>query len=403
DPAPGGRLAACVRGASGGHARFVGQAMGRVRVPLGPGGRFPGARLPRAVAGHRVRVPRGAARALRVLHGRLVRPEPQGDADRAERCELRLPAPPGDDEPKRPRRPSARHRDGRVELSDRASPVPVHAAPSPAQGSAHHRRLLPKPRRALCADRAAGVLCDHRAVHQPCRARGARRVHLPPGRAAPLLHRSPAVSTHDHPVAGRGHAAVVYNPVKTPLERLRPVVAEYEVQHGWERRGWYDALSDGAGRAAAEHALAAAPAVVMVAGGDGTVRAVAEVMQGTGIPVALVPLGTGNLLARDIGAPLNDIAACVSVAFAGEDRSVDVGVAELEDESGARRSHTFMVMAGIGLDAEMAESTSAIAKKHLGWFAYVTPIARSVIANKLFHLDYRIDGGRVRSTRAHTV
>lgn len=68
------------------------------------------------------------------------------------------------------------------------------------------------------------------------------------------------------------------------------------------------------------------------------------------------------------------IAAYVSVAFAGEDRYVDVGVAELEDESGARRSHAFMVMAGIGLDAEMAESTSTIAKKHLGWFAYVTPI-----------------------------
>jgi diacylglycerol kinase family enzyme len=82
---------------------------------------------------------------------------------------------------------------------------------------------------------------------------------------------------------------------------------------------------------------------------------------------------------------------------------VDVGVAEIDDESGARRTHTFMVMAGIGLDAEMAENTSAIAKKHLGWFAYVTPIARSVIANKLFHLDYRINGGRVRATRAHTV
>lgn len=211
------------------------------------------------------------------------------------------------------------------------------------------------------------------------------------------------MSTHDHPAAGRRHAAVVYNPVKTPLERLRPVVAEYEAQHGWAQTRWYQTSSDDAGRAAAEHALAADPAVVMVAGGDGTVRAVAEVMQGTGIPVALVPLGTGNLLARDVGAPLNDIAACVSVAFSGEERSVDVGVAELEDERGARRSHTFMVMAGIGLDAEMAESTSTIAKKHLGWFAYVTPIARSVIANKLFHLDYRIDGGRVRSTRAHTV
>ncbi|CAN7284611.1 transcriptional regulator [Microbacterium sp. LjRoot45] len=78
-------------------------------------------------------------------------------------------------------------------------------------------------------------------------------------------------------------------------------------------------------------------------------------------------------------------------------------MAELQDEDGNRRELTFVVMAGIGLDAAMADSTSSIAKKHLGWFAYVAPIARSVILNRLFHLDYRIDGGRVRSTRAHTV
>lgn len=208
---------------------------------------------------------------------------------------------------------------------------------------------------------------------------------------------------HDHPAPGRQHAAVVYNPVRAPLARLRQVVAEYEVQHGWAQARWYETSGDDGGRIAAEDALASAPAVVMVAGGDGTVRAVAEVMQGTGVPIALVPRGTGNLLARDVGAPLNDIADCVSAAFTGVDRSVDVGMAELEDESGSRRIHAFMVMAGIGLDAEMAESTSTIAKKHLGWFAYVTPIARSVIANRLFHLDYRIDGGRARSTRAHTV
>ncbi|WP_404436764.1 NAD(+)/NADH kinase [Microbacterium aerolatum] len=211
------------------------------------------------------------------------------------------------------------------------------------------------------------------------------------------------MSTHDHPATGRRHAAVVYNPVKSPLDRLLHLVAEHEVQHGWSQTRWYETSGDDSGRAAAEDALASAPTVVIVAGGDGTVRAVAEVVQGTGVPVALVPLGTGNLLARDVGAPLSDIDTCVSAAFSGVDRSVDVGVAELEDENGTRRAHSFMVMAGIGLDAEMAESTSAIAKKRLGWFAYVTPIARSVIANKLFHLDYRIDGGRVRSTRAHTV
>lgn len=141
----------------------------------------------------------------------------------------------------------------------------------------------------------------------------------------------------------------------------------------------------------------------MVAGGDGTVRAVAEVVHSTEIAVALIPLGTGNLLARDLGVPLNDIATCVSAAFLGSDRAVDVGVVDLEEEGGDRSTRIFMVMAGIGLDAEMAERTNTIAKKHLGWFAYIAPIARSVLANKLFHLDYRVDGGAVRSTRAHTV
>lgn len=199
------------------------------------------------------------------------------------------------------------------------------------------------------------------------------------------------------------HAAVVYNPTKAPLERIRTAVAEHERRMEWKPSRWYETASDDAGRAAARQAAEGDPAVVLVAGGDGTVRAVAEVLRDTGIPIALVPSGTGNLLARDLGTPLNDIATSVSAAFMGVDRTVDVGVAEIEDEQGVRCAHVFMVMAGIGLDAQMARDTSATAKKRLGWFAYVRPIARSIIANRLFHMTYRIDGGRSRSTRAHTV
>lgn len=199
------------------------------------------------------------------------------------------------------------------------------------------------------------------------------------------------------------HAAVVYNPVKVPLDRVRRAVQDQERVRGWSESHWYETSSDDSGLRAAQEALAGDPSVVIVAGGDGTVRTVAEAVYETGIPLALLPAGTGNLLARNLGLPLNDIEGSVAIAFTGETRDVDVAVAELENEAGERRARAFLVMAGIGLDAEMAENTSALAKKRLGWMAYVAPIARSVIANRLFHLDYRVDGGHTRSARAHTV
>ena len=77
---------------------------------------------------------------VRGLHGDVVRAQPQGDAAGPGRREGGLPPTPGADEPQRPRQPSAGHGDGRTELSDRASPVPVDAAPSPACRVADDRR-----------------------------------------------------------------------------------------------------------------------------------------------------------------------------------------------------------------------------------------------------------------------
>ncbi len=203
--------------------------------------------------------------------------------------------------------------------------------------------------------------------------------------------------------AKRPHVAVIYHPVKTPLEPVRAAVGRREREGRWSPSRWYATSAQDSGRAAAERAMAEDAAAIIVAGGDGTFRAVVDVVLGSGIPLGLIPAGTGNLLARDIGIPLADVESNVETAFSGATRAVDVGVAEFDDTTGGLRRHAFVVMAGIGLDAEMAERTSAVAKKHLGWFAYVTPIARSIIANRLFHLEYRVDGSRVRSTRAHTV
>lgn len=199
------------------------------------------------------------------------------------------------------------------------------------------------------------------------------------------------------------HAAVVYNPHRTSPDELRAAFAKAEARHGWATTRWYSTRSTDSGISAAREAVAAGAAVVVVAGGDGTVRAAAEVLRGSETPLALIPSGTGNLLARNLGVPLNDIDGCIAAAFSGQSRRVDVGVIDLDDGAGDRRTHAFMVMAGIGLDAEMAEGTSALAKKHLGWLAYVAPIARSILRHRMFRLDYRIDTGAVRSTGAHTI
>ncbi|GAB3168402.1 hypothetical protein GCM10027059_31010 [Myceligenerans halotolerans] len=192
------------------------------------------------------------------------------------------------------------------------------------------------------------------------------------------------------------------NPVRIDTERLRAAVALEEVRHGWRPHLWFETTVDDPGQQVARDALRHDPAVVIVAGGDGTIRAVAEVALASGIPLAIVPAGTGNLLARDLGL-LAGPEASVRTAFAGSDRTIDVGVAELEREDGSATTHVFLVMTGIGLDASMATGTNSTLKRMIGWLAYADPISRSVLGNKRFSMHYRVDGAPERSIRAHTV
>jgi diacylglycerol kinase (ATP) len=198
-------------------------------------------------------------------------------------------------------------------------------------------------------------------------------------------------------------AAVIYNPVSANLPVLREAFASAEMRAGLAPTLWFATTSDDdAAQVATREALSFHPAVLVAIGGDGTIRAVAEASRGLHIPVGIVPTGTGNLLARTLQLPLNDTRRAVYVALNGVDRKIDVVDASLELH-GETRSHLFLVMAGIGLDADMAAETDGRLKKRIGWLAYVAPIAQSVGRNRQHEAVVIIDGSETHSIQAHTM
>ncbi|MDJ0338738.1 diacylglycerol kinase family protein [Cryobacterium sp. PH31-O1] len=188
------------------------------------------------------------------------------------------------------------------------------------------------------------------------------------------------------------HAAVVYNPVKVDLAKLRASVAAAEQSAGWAATHWFETSLDDVGQAATKRALEAGASMVLSAGGDGTVRAVAEALRDSGVRMAIVPSGTGNLLARNLMLPLGSIDAATAIAFSGTDRSIDLGVATITTDAGKVEEHVFLVLAGLGLDAQMIAHTRDDLKKQVGWLAYVDGVARALPKARPFRIRYSVAG-----------
>jgi diacylglycerol kinase (ATP) len=198
-------------------------------------------------------------------------------------------------------------------------------------------------------------------------------------------------------------AAVVYNPIKVDVARLKAAVAKSEAAAGWATTAWFETSEEDWGQEVTRSAVRRGASVVMAAGGDGTVRAVGEGLRDTGVALALLPSGTGNLLARNLDLPLADLEASVEMAFTGGDRMIDLGIVDITRADGEHEEHAFLVMAGLGLDAKMIKNTNSALKRAVGWLAYVDGIARSLPELKPVRLTYRLNGGPSRSITAHTV
>jgi len=127
-------------------------------------------------------------------------------------------------------------------------------------------------------------------------------------------------------------------------------------------------LTTGPGHAAELAAQAArnGSTDVIVAGGDGTINEAIQGIVGTETRLGILPRGTANVLARELGLPIN-IDEAISIAAQGKSRRIHFGVAI--DETTNKRRH-FVLMAGIGLDASVVRRVQPSLKKRIGKGAF---------------------------------
>jgi YegS/Rv2252/BmrU family lipid kinase len=189
-------------------------------------------------------------------------------------------------------------------------------------------------------------------------------------------------------------AAVVYNPTKVPdLPGLTTRVEKFFAQAGWDAPLWLETTQQDPGAGMCRQAIEQGCDVVFVCGGDGTVMAAATGLAGSGVPMAVLPTGTGNLLARNLDLPLDDEPAALRIGVHGATRQIDVGAIE-----GKR----FVVMAGLGFDAAIMRDAPEKLKKTVGWPAYVVSGAKHMRGRRI-SVTITIDGGEPIERHVRTV
>jgi diacylglycerol kinase (ATP) len=188
-------------------------------------------------------------------------------------------------------------------------------------------------------------------------------------------------------------SVVVYNPVRVEgLPERREAVERALAEAGWPAPEWVETTADDPGAGQARQAVADGAGVVFVCGGDGTVRSVIEGVAGTDAALAVLPAGTGNLLATNLGIP-DDPVAGVRLATEWGRRHLDVGEVD---------GQLFAVMAGMGFDAALLDDASTTLKAKIGPLAYVLS-ALGHLRDHRMHVTIRLDDRPPVRRRARTV
>jgi YegS/Rv2252/BmrU family lipid kinase len=174
--------------------------------------------------------------------------------------------------------------------------------------------------------------------------------------------------------------AVVAHAGKTVGGGLAELRAEL-AGHGIEQPLWFEVPKSRKAPKRVRKALDEGAELIFAWGGDGTVQRCLDVMAGTDATLAVVPAGTANLFASNLGIP-QDIAEAVRIGLHGRRRQLDVG---------RMKGERFGVMAGAGLDARMIRDADGTLKDRLGRLAYVWTAVKNA-RESTFRAEIEVDG-----------
>ncbi len=188
-----------------------------------------------------------------------------------------------------------------------------------------------------------------------------------------------------------GRALVLMSPAagrsgdEARRERLAATIADSLDRRGLTAEFLQATSAKGAAQALVD-GVAAGCDLVVVAGGDGSVRLGVGAVAGTGVPLGIVPLGTGNILAAVLGIQRDPLAAARRLSSA-EPRTIDSGLLV----SGKDRE-AFAIAAGAGIDARVMEGTGSRTKAKFGVLAYFATIARMLPSLPVSETEIVVDG-----------
>jgi YegS/Rv2252/BmrU family lipid kinase len=196
-------------------------------------------------------------------------------------------------------------------------------------------------------------------------------------------------------VTQQSRAFVILNPVagRTTPDDVRNALDASLGQDGWVF-DIYETKPDDDLRKRIRDAVSGGCDIVIAAGGDGTVSMVASSLVGTSVPLGVIPAGSANVLALELGIP-GDIPTAANLLIA-EHQVRELDVMQMGEQY-------FILQIGIGLDSLMIKDTDREAKRAYGRWAYMSTLAKKLFGFEAQRFTIVVDGKRLRPRAAQVL